>query len=118
MPAQRPWHASDIFIPKMPRRLADGRYLTLSEALSEPVSYCHSRRYLAHHEGISVEDNDPEIIRAAVEEMLALLDGDLSHGNAVSDLRLRADRIYESHSAIGMGKLACGFLQRYDGLIA
>ena len=65
-PAQRPWHASDIFIPKMLRRLADGQYLTLGETLSEPFSYCHSLRYLADHEGIRVEDNDPEIIRSAV----------------------------------------------------
>jgi putative glycosyltransferase (TIGR04372 family) len=117
-PAQRPWHASDIFIPKMPRRLADGRYLTLSETLSEPFSYCHSRRYLADHEGVHVEDNDPEIIRAAVEEMLARLDGSVSDRTEVSDLRLRADQIYGSHEAFGMGQLARDFLQRYECLIA
>ena len=48
-PAQRPWHASDIFVPKMLCRVADGRYLSLSETLCEPFSYCHSRSYLAEY---------------------------------------------------------------------
>ncbi len=117
-PAQRPWHASDIFIPKMLRRLADGQYLTLGETLSEPFSYCHSLRYLADHEGIRVEDNDPEIIRSAVEEMLARLDGAVSASNEVSELRLRADEIYGSHGVFGMGQLAGEFLRRHGNFIA
>jgi hypothetical protein len=48
--------------------------LRFSETLREPVSYCHSLRYLAAQEGIAVEDNDPDIIRDAVAEMLARLD--------------------------------------------
>jgi putative glycosyltransferase (TIGR04372 family) len=119
-PAQRPWHASDIFIPKLMRRTASGQYLSLSETLTEPFSYCHSRRFLADHEGVHVEDNDPEIIRAAVEEMLARLDGSVSDcdSSEVSDLRSRAERIYRSHGAPEMGQLARVFLQRYASLIA
>lgn len=116
-PAQRPWHASDIFIPKL-IRMSDGRYLTLSETLAEPFSYCHSRRYLADHEGVQVEDNDPEMIRAAVEEMLARLDGNVNDSTEVSDLRLRADQIYVAHGAPGMSQLARAFLQRHKGMIA
>jgi hypothetical protein len=37
-PGMRPWHASDIFVPKLPRRSVDGRYLTLTETLSEPLA--------------------------------------------------------------------------------
>ncbi len=119
-PAQRPWHASDIFIPKLMRRTADGRCLSLSEMLTEPFSYCHSRRYLAEHEGVHVEDNDPEIIRAAVEEMLVRLDGIASDRDSpeVSGLRSRAEQIYRSHGAPEMGQLARVFLQRYESLIA
>lgn len=119
-PAQRPWHASDIFIPKLMRRMADGRYLSLSETLTEPFSYCHSRRFLADHEGVHVEDNDPEIIRAAVEEMLVRLDGAMNDCDSpeVSDLRLRAEQIYRSHGAPEMGQLARVFLQHYESLIA
>jgi putative glycosyltransferase (TIGR04372 family) len=113
-PAQRPWHASDIFIPKMMRRLTNGQYLTLSETLTEPFSYCHSRRYLAEL-GIGVEDNDPETIRAGVEEMLARLDA--GEDAEVADLRVRADRIYRSHGVRGMGQLTRGFLQRNEHLI-
>jgi len=116
-PAQRPWHASAIFIPKMLRKLANGQYLTLSETLAEPFSYCHSRRYLAGHEGVCVEDNKPEMIRAAVEEMLVRLNGKGPDSPEESDLRSRVDQIYESHGVFGMGCLARGFLERYATLI-
>jgi putative glycosyltransferase (TIGR04372 family) len=116
-PAQRPWHASDIFIPKMLRKSDGGRYLTLSETLCEPFSYCHSLRYLADHEGVHVVDNEPDIIQAAVREMLDRVDGNSIQHSEISKLRGRIDDIYESHNAIGMGQLACGFLRRYDDLI-
>lgn len=112
-PAQRPWHATDIFIPKMLRRLPDGQYLTLSETLTEPFSYCHSRRYLAEQENVGVEDNESGVIRAAVEEMLARLDGDTGENAEASDLRQRADQIYRSRGVFGMGQLSLGFLRRY-----
>lgn len=80
----------NLFIPKMLRRFSDGLCLTLSETLCEPCSYCHSRRHLADHEGVNIEDNSPEMIRAAVEEMLARLDGELKLSTEVQDLRARA----------------------------
>ena len=119
-PAQRPWHASDIFIPKLIRRIADGRYLSLSETLAEPFSYCHSRRYLAEHEGVRVEDNDADVIRAAVQEMLARLDEGNKEDETsdVSALRSRAEQIYRSHGASQLGQLARAFLLRYASQIA
>jgi putative glycosyltransferase (TIGR04372 family) len=117
-PAMRPWHASDIFLPKLPRRLADGRYLTLTETLREPLAYCHSPRYLATHEGVHVEDNDPELIRGAVAEMLLRLDGNAGHDADVAELRARADRIYQAHGHFGMARLGTDFLRRHGDLIA
>jgi putative glycosyltransferase (TIGR04372 family) len=111
-PAQRPWHAFDIFIPKMLRRQVDGRQLSLSETLCEPFSYCHSRRFLADHSGVYIEDNDAEIIRAAVVEMLARLDGNSDDDAEVAELRSRADRIYQAHDALGMGILPRDFLRQ------
>lgn len=116
-PAERAWHSSDIFIPKMPRRIADGEYLTLSETLSEPFSWCHSRGYLSDHEGVHVEDNDPEVIRAAVEEMAARFDGDTAVTEEVSPLQARAEQIYKVNGVFGSGHLAQGFLQRYSSSI-
>lgn len=117
-PAARPWHASDIFIPKMPRKLTDGRHLTLSETLSEPFSWCHSRGYLANHERVHVEENEPDIIRSAVEEMLARLAGEVTYNADVSYLRSRADQIYSASNCFGMGLLAAGFLQQHGDLVA
>ena len=114
-PAQRPWHASDLFIPKLMRR-NDGSYLTLSETLAEPFSYGHSRRYLAE-KGVTVENNGPETIRAGVGEMLAWLDGKSDDDAGVSDLRVRADGIYRARGICGMGRLTADFLTRYKDLI-
>jgi putative glycosyltransferase (TIGR04372 family) len=119
-PAMRPWHAADIFVPKLLRRSADGRRLTLTETLREPFAHCHSPRYLAEREGVAVEDNNAEVIRGAVAEMLAQLDGDANAaGDAdVADLRARADRIYRAHGHFGMARLARDFLRRHGDFVA
>ena len=116
-PGMRPWHAADIFIPKMLRRQANGRSLALSETLAEPFAYCHSPRYLGEHEGMVVEDNNPEVIRAAVAEMSSRLDGEAGRDDDVGELRARADRIYQAHGHGGMGRLAAGFLRRYGDFV-
>jgi hypothetical protein len=41
------------------------RYPTLGETLPEPLSLCHSPRYLAEREGVHVEDNDAEVYNMA-----------------------------------------------------
>jgi putative glycosyltransferase (TIGR04372 family) len=117
-PGMRPWHASDIYIPKLARRLGDATYLTLSETLREPVAYCHSLRYLGERHGLAVEDNAADIIRDAVVEMLTRLDGGASSDPELQDLRTGADRIYQSHGHAGMAQLPRGFLRRYRDLIA
>jgi putative glycosyltransferase (TIGR04372 family) len=117
-PGMRPWHASDIYIPKLARRTADGTYLTLSDSLREPVAYCHSLRYLAAHAGLAVEDNDADVIRDAVVEMLTRLDGAERYDRDVEELQARADRIYQSHGHDGMATPARGFLRRHGELIA
>jgi putative glycosyltransferase (TIGR04372 family) len=116
-PAGRPWHASDIFVPKMPRKLSDGRYLTLSEMLREPFGWCHSRRRLADPGGVRVVDSDPRIICGAVEEMLARQDGDPGEDTTTVELRQRADVIYRAQGVAGMGELARAFLHRHADLI-
>jgi putative glycosyltransferase (TIGR04372 family) len=92
-PGMRLWHAADIFIPKLLRRSADGRALTLSETVAEPFPHCHSPRYLAAREGVHVEDNDPEIIRGAVAEMLSRLDGSSRRDADVAELRARRSHL-------------------------
>jgi hypothetical protein len=37
-PGLRPWHASDIYIPKLPKRAADGTYLTLTKTRINTLS--------------------------------------------------------------------------------
>ena len=55
-------------------------------------------------------------IRAAVDEMLARLEGKPENA-AMAELRTRAERVYAAHDVSGMGQLADAFLQRHDDLI-
>jgi putative glycosyltransferase (TIGR04372 family) len=112
---ERPWQPSDIFIPKLLRRISDGRYLTFSETLREPLCWCYSQRQLAKHSGVYVEDNEDEAIRGAVAEMLASVDAASPHEEAA--IRWRGDRIYESRGINGMARLAHEFLRRHGELI-
>jgi putative glycosyltransferase (TIGR04372 family) len=116
-PAQRPWRSSEIFLPKMLRRIKDQRYLSLSESFREPFSYCHSRNYLTEREGVLVEDNDPELIRDAVIEMLDRMDGRAAPDTSASDWRACADRIYEVNKIVGRAQLATALFRRHENFI-
>ena len=115
-PAQRPWHPTDIFIPKLVRRANDGRLLTLSETLTKPVSYCHSLYCLQSVEKVCVEDNAPEDIRGAVVEMFDRLEG-MVCSDAHARLRERVDHIYDAAGAFGMGQLARDFVNRHISFV-
>lgn len=117
-PGQPPWHSSDLFIPKLHRRIDDGRYLTLRETLAEPFSFCHSVNVLAGSWNIRVEDNDADVIRAATVEMLDRLDGVGTKDTEVERLRTQADRIYDASGCHGMGRLAASFVRAHGSVIA
>jgi putative glycosyltransferase (TIGR04372 family) len=115
-PAQRPWHPTDIFIPKMHRGIG-GRLLTLSETLSEPFGFSHSLPYLRARYRVRVEDNDPDLIRAAVVEMIEHLEGAPQDDSDVRGMRARSDDIYRSHRAFGLGRLAGDFLRENPAFV-
>jgi putative glycosyltransferase (TIGR04372 family) len=116
-PAQRPWHAMDIFMPKMLRSLSDGRILTLRETLGEPFCYCHSLKYLADEMKVIVENNDEGLIRDAVIEMIDRLEAGSDEAD-ICDLRRRADTIYDECNAFGMAKLTRGLLRRHETFLS
>ncbi|MFZ3354854.1 MAG: TIGR04372 family glycosyltransferase [Xanthobacteraceae bacterium] len=115
---ERPWRPSDIFVPKLLRKISDGSYLTLGQTLCEPFGWSYSKNYLTDRAGVRLEDNDSETIRAAVCEMLERLDGNSQPDMDVDELRVRADRIYDAGGVVGMGRLAGEFVRRYATLIA
>lgn len=116
--AERPWHSSDIFVPKLLRRISDGSYLTFGETLCEPLGWCYSQRYLADRAGVRLEDNDPEIIRAAAKEMLDRLEHNSRLTEKVALLRAHADRIYRGRGLGGGAQLASQFLLRHETLLS
>lgn len=120
-PAQRPWQPGDIFVPKLIRPLrGGGPALSLEQGLNEPFGYCNSADYLRQKHGLTVQDNDPEDIRAAVAEMLDRLDGRPVYDQTDIAMRARAERIYaevasklyDSPAAFGAATLARDFLRR------
>jgi putative glycosyltransferase (TIGR04372 family) len=115
---ERPWRPSDIFVPKLLRKISDGSYLTLGQTLCEPFGWSYSKNYLSDRAGVRLEDNDGETIRAAVCEMLDRLDGNSQPDTDVDELRAHADRIYDASGVVGMGQLAGAFVRRYATLIA
>jgi hypothetical protein len=72
---ERPWRPSDIFVPKLLRKISDGSYMTLGQTLCEPFGWSYSKNYPTDRAGVRLEDNDGETIRAVVCEMLERLDG-------------------------------------------
>lgn len=112
-PHQRPWHAADIFIPKMCRRLSDGRRLGLSEMLQEPFGFCNSVKYLEESHGVTVEDNDATDIRDAVIEMHRLTSDSMTYDAADLALRDRAEQVMAAGNAPGMAPMAATFLRRH-----
>ncbi len=124
-PAQRPWHAGDIFVPKLLRGIGDGRVLLLEESLNEPFGYCNSVNYLREKHGVAVQDNHPEDIRAAVVEMFERMEGrpnydqsDLAmHERAENIYASTAMRLYGSPGAFGAGALARDFLRRNQSFL-
>ncbi len=114
---ERPWSPSDLFVPKMLRGISDGSYLTLGQTLCEPFGWSYSKNYLADRAGVRLEDNDAEIIRAAVREMLERVDGNEQPDLEMNELRERADRIYNANGVFGMGQLAKEFMRRYATLV-
>lgn len=114
---ERPWRSSDIFVPKLLRRISDGSYLTLGRTLCEPFGWSYSKNYLAERCGVRLEDNDAEMIRAAVREMLDRIDGNSPPDAEADELRARADRIYNASGVVGMGQLAREFVRRHASLI-
>jgi putative glycosyltransferase (TIGR04372 family) len=124
-PAQRPWHAEDIFVPKLLHRMQNCRALTLEESLREPFGYCNSLAYLAERHGVTVEDNAIEDIRDAVGEMLDRLDGGADYDPSDVMMRERARgiyastamRLYDSPGAFGAANLARDFLRRNPAFV-
>jgi putative glycosyltransferase (TIGR04372 family) len=124
-PAQRPWHPGDIFVPKLLRRMQNGRVLSLEESLNEPFGYCNSIGYLRERHGVTVQDNHPEDIRAAVVEMFERMDGRPNYDQSDLAMRERAERIYasvamklyDSPAALGAAALARDFLSRNPSFV-
>ena len=119
-PAQRPWHAQDIFLPKLYRKKIGGAYLTLAEALAEPLGYCNSLDYLEETKGVVIQNNSPEDIHAAVVEMFDRVDGVAAYDAEDLALRAKAEKVYSdiakdlygSDAAFGAASMARDFLKK------
>lgn len=115
---QRPWHPHDIFLPKLYKDHGSGRYLSLSESLSEPFGYCNSIEYLQKTSGIVVESNSPEDIRAATIEMLDRIAGTAQYDAEDLELRTLTETIHESKAAFGNAFYARAFIKQRKSFLS
>jgi len=116
-PAQRPWHAHDIFMPKLYRTRETSRYFSLSESLSEPFGYCNSIDYLIRTKKVVLENNGIEDIRAAVVEMIERTEGVANYDSGDIDRRNRVNDIFASNSNHGSALFARDFLKKHEAIL-
>lgn len=108
-PLNRPWHASDLFIPKMYHH-PDGTPFALGEAVRDPYRAVFSLSGL--REAVSVKDNDPEDIRLAAIEMLQRIDGGAVYDERDGSMQTAASIIQETNRCYGSARIARDFLRR------
>jgi putative glycosyltransferase (TIGR04372 family) len=98
--------AADIWLPKLYRERGSSRTLTLEESISTPFRGEMRGSGLADH-GLEIQDNSPEDIAAATEEMLDRLDG---HRREPAD---EAAEIYRRTGTPYPAPISASFLARH-----
>ena len=71
----------NLFIPKRLTDRTTGREITMSEMMSEPLSYMATTGEVTNVHGLAWQDNTAEELRAVVEEMLDRLDGKMAYSD-------------------------------------
>ena len=104
-------------MPKLYRKRATGRYLSLSASLAEPFGYCNSIDFLTKSKGVVIEENGAEDIRAATLEMIERIDGATRYDSGDLERRNCVDQIYNSNSAFGNALFARAFLKKHEAIL-
>ena len=77
----------DYFLPRLLRRIEDGRYLNLEELMGLPYSMASWGTVFTNVLGVEVIPNEAEEITDVVKEMLSKLDGTLSYTDEEEQLQ-------------------------------
>jgi putative glycosyltransferase (TIGR04372 family) len=107
----------DLFLPKLIRRIADGRVLTFDEWFSRPVrDTSYAGDFLAAC-GLEAVDNTPDELRELVAEMLDRLDGTAADTPADEARRAAFEALARAHGYRGVARVGRDFLRRHAGLL-
>ena len=112
-----PYSAKDVFIPKLFRREADGRFLSFDEMFDPVYQYLNSNNYLILRRGLASAPNEPAEVRDAVLEMLDQLDGTCTYSEEDRRLQGRLDEVMVKFGHKGYCRMAKAFLQKYRRLL-
>jgi putative glycosyltransferase (TIGR04372 family) len=110
-------YAADIAVPKLMRRRSDGRLLGIEEWFAAALADVQFQSKVP--QDIEILDNDADMIRDAVVEMLDELDGRLDNAQIAqaTGLRQRFDQIALGHGSFLGSRLAGSFLERFRDLL-
>ena len=89
----RAYSQRDIFLPKLYRTDAEGRYLRFSEAMQPPLRWLWNGNIL-DEQGLTAVATSPQDIRDAVIEMMDRLDGTLTYSAADEAAQARYDGLF------------------------
>lgn len=107
----------DLFIPKLLRRISDGKILSFKEALVEPFNHCfNSNVYLSN--GVEWIDNTPEELREITLEMLDATQNQINYSEEDNLLQDRFQQLAKRLEPHGLGaRIGRDFIRRHKSLL-
>jgi putative glycosyltransferase (TIGR04372 family) len=111
------WYLDDIYIPKLVRRRADGRYLSFAEMFSSIAGWSQFQRDYDKAEFV-VEDNEPDDLLATVEELHGEVFGNAKAVTAEDAARLqRFNELAVANGGYVGSRASYRFLAKYAHLL-
>lgn len=111
------WYPDDVFIPKLVRRRGEQRHLTFAEMFRSRAAW---GQFLRDYDsaGLVIEDNHPDDLLMAVQELHEQILGAAPLPNAEDEARLRRfEEIVESHDGYVGSRMSYRFLAKYPELL-
>jgi putative glycosyltransferase (TIGR04372 family) len=112
------WYPDDVFIPKLVRRRGEQRHLTFAEMFRSRAAW---GQFLRDYDsaGLVIEDNHPDDLQMAVQELHEQVLGAAPPPTAEDDARLqRFEEVVASHDGYVGSRMSYRFLAKYPELLA
>jgi putative glycosyltransferase (TIGR04372 family) len=110
------WYLDDLYIPKLVRKVSEGRYLTFTEMYASFAGWTQFARDFKNTDFV-IEDNSPEDLRELTEELHNEVFG-LAPADSEDEARLRRfNEIATAHGSYVGSRMGRRFLRKYAHLL-